>query len=288
MTDWFRSWHGAPTDPKWLLIGRKAGVAPGMVSAVFYALMDYASQHEERGTVEGFDTETYAAFTGWGQSDIESVIVALSDKGLICNGKLAAWEKRQPKREDNSTARVTRHRETKRNEVKRTVTHGNAPEKSREDKIDATHLTRAGARAAQLDNLEEELREASGQQANPSPSLLDLSPIVALIDKGYSLHNDILPRLRAAAGQGKRPSTWAYYVPMITEGKSRTDAITPKAQAPPPHVWVPSDSPLWPHVSERWQHTKGKPLKPYASKHEIGNGAYIPSTWLTDAKAEAS
>jgi len=28
--DWFRSWHGAPNDPKWLVIARKAGVAPGM------------------------------------------------------------------------------------------------------------------------------------------------------------------------------------------------------------------------------------------------------------------
>lgn len=24
--DWFRSWHGAPTDNKWLLIAKRAGV----------------------------------------------------------------------------------------------------------------------------------------------------------------------------------------------------------------------------------------------------------------------
>lgn len=53
--DWFRSWHGAPTDNKWLLIAKRAGVTPMMVSAVFWALLDYASQQEERGSVAGFD-----------------------------------------------------------------------------------------------------------------------------------------------------------------------------------------------------------------------------------------
>ena len=49
--DWFRSWHGAPTDAKWLLIARKSGTTPGQVSAVFWALLDYASQHADRGSV---------------------------------------------------------------------------------------------------------------------------------------------------------------------------------------------------------------------------------------------
>lgn len=62
--DWFRSWHGAPTDNKWLLIAKRAGVTPMMVSAVFWALLDYASQQEERGSVAGFDAETYAMWAG--------------------------------------------------------------------------------------------------------------------------------------------------------------------------------------------------------------------------------
>lgn len=62
--EWFRSWHGAPTDSKFLLIAKRAQVAPGMVSAVYWALLDYASQNEPRGSVEGFDTETYAEWAG--------------------------------------------------------------------------------------------------------------------------------------------------------------------------------------------------------------------------------
>jgi len=54
---WWRSWHGAPTDHKWAVIAARSGVKVGIVSAVAWAMMDYASQHKERGTVDGFDIE---------------------------------------------------------------------------------------------------------------------------------------------------------------------------------------------------------------------------------------
>ena len=114
MTDWFRSWHGAPTDPKWILIASKAQaslashcvtnghivtakVTPGMVSGLAWAMFDHASQHTERGTVSDFDAETYAAFSGFDENAIKAVILAFSDKGLIVDGRFAKWEKRQPK-----------------------------------------------------------------------------------------------------------------------------------------------------------------------------------------------
>ena len=65
MIDWFRSWHGAPTDNKWLTIGRRAGCAPGIVSAIVWALLDYASQNTPRGAITNFDMETYSAFSGF-------------------------------------------------------------------------------------------------------------------------------------------------------------------------------------------------------------------------------
>ena len=153
MTSWFRSWHGAPTDTKWLTIARRAGVAPGVVSAVAWALLDYASQHQDRGSVGGFDAETYAVFSGFDESDVLAVIQALVAKEMIVDNRWASWEKRQPEREDNSAERVRRHREaravqpdetlskrytgvtetptdnvTHRNAVKRSETQGNAPD----------------------------------------------------------------------------------------------------------------------------------------------------------------
>lgn len=140
---WWRSWHGAPTDSKWLLIGRIAKVPPGMVSAVAWAIFDHASQHETRGSVEGFDPESYAAFAGFEDEQVRAIIQAMTTKGVIVDGVLKAWEKRQPKREDTSAERTKGYRERKRKVTQgdavvtqcdaqaSTVTQGDAPEKTR-------------------------------------------------------------------------------------------------------------------------------------------------------------
>jgi hypothetical protein len=135
MTSWFRSWHGAPTDNKWLVIAAKAKVKPGVVSAIAWALFDYASQADDRGSVAGFDAETYATFSGFNESEVQAVVDAMRSKGVIdADGRLAAWDKRQPKREDDSTKRVREYRKRKDsdnddnancNALKRIVTHGN-------------------------------------------------------------------------------------------------------------------------------------------------------------------
>ncbi len=148
--DWFRSWHGAPTDPKWLLIAKRSETQPGIVSAIVWALFDFASQNSaERGSVEAFDAETYAAFSGFDEGAINRVIECLKEKKLIIDGHLSAWEKRQTKREDNSTARVQKHR----NALKRNVTQETPrEEKIREEKIDSE-------------------ANASGAEAPPDPAI---------------------------------------------------------------------------------------------------------------------
>lgn len=131
MIEWFRSWHGAPTDPKWLMIAKRTqtnAANAGMVSAVVWALFDHASQQKERGDVSTFDVETYAAFSGWEASVIADIIKALSDKGFIKNNKIAPWEKRQPKREDGSAERSKEWRERKRTQP------NESNHQSREDK----------------------------------------------------------------------------------------------------------------------------------------------------------
>lgn len=136
MTDWFRSWHGAPTDIKWMAVAKRAGVAPGMVVSVAWALMDRASQADNRGSIEGYDAEELAIFYGYETEQVEAVVAAMEARGVIVGGRFAAWERRQPKREDDSAERVKRHRERQKeasNAVKRDVTHRNAPEKNREE-----------------------------------------------------------------------------------------------------------------------------------------------------------
>ena len=112
------------------MIAHHANVKPGMVSAIFWALLDHASQANERGNVDGFDIETYAIYSGFDEHDIEAVLEVMRIKGVINEGgRLVAWDKRQPKREDDSTGRVRAFRERK-HSMKRNVTHGNAVQRS--------------------------------------------------------------------------------------------------------------------------------------------------------------
>ncbi|MEZ0171042.1 hypothetical protein [Microvirga sp. TS319] len=135
--DWFRSWHGAPTDNKWLVIARKAGTSPAVVSAIVWALLDHASQSDERGSIAGFDVETYAAFSGLEEAEIQSVIGALTHKDIIGpDGGFKNWNRRQPKREDGSADRSREWRDRRRAGAERARTQANAderPDKRREE-----------------------------------------------------------------------------------------------------------------------------------------------------------
>lgn len=112
--DWFRSHHGAPTDPKWLLIAKRANVRPIHVIGTWWALLDYASQHSDRGSIDGFDTETFALFAGLEDEHVSRIVTTLRDKGLIAESRIAQWSRRQPKKEDDSaTERQRRHRANK-------------------------------------------------------------------------------------------------------------------------------------------------------------------------------
>lgn len=162
MNDWWRSWHGAPTDGKWLAVAKRAGVAPILVSATAWALFDYASQHQDRGSIAGFDIESYAIWAGAEESDVTATIQAMTDKQIIRDGRLTAWEKRQPQREDHSTARVRAFRQRRNDddsgetpcnaeEPQRnaSATRRNAPEEIREDTEKIQRETPARARARQ-------------------------------------------------------------------------------------------------------------------------------------------
>jgi hypothetical protein len=156
---WWRSWHGAPTDHKWAVISARSGVKVGIVSAIAWALLDYASQQPDRGSMAGFDTEEYAVYSGFEEVEIVAVIQAMNDKGIIKDGRLTNWEKRQPKREDDSAERVRKFRAEKRN-----VTQGNAPERESESDTESE------------EDKEKEREESKPQAASP------LSPFDAIKD----------------------------------------------------------------------------------------------------------
>ena len=150
---WFKSWDGAPTDPKWLVIGRRTGALPGVVSALWWALMDHANQAADRGSVSGFDSESYAAFTGFDESQICQIIQAFQEKSLIKDGRLAAWDKRQPK-DPTSAVRKRAQREREKNTT--------ACSDCVEDVADVTHVTRDAVTVTRQTDKTRQDREEKG------------------------------------------------------------------------------------------------------------------------------
>lgn len=127
---WWRSWHGAPIDHKWAVIAARAKVKTGIVSAIAWALMDYASQADDRGSIEGFDIETYSVYSGFEIAEIEAVIDAMRSKDIINGDQFTSWEKRQPAREDPTNAeRQSRYK------AKQKVTQDNAEKREKTPKI---------------------------------------------------------------------------------------------------------------------------------------------------------
>lgn len=129
MTDWVRLWHDMPTDPKWRVVARKSGQPLACVLAVFSIMLTNASANAaERGTLLAWDHEDVAAALDMEPEQVEAIHAAMQGK-VLDGDRLSGWDRRQPKREDDSTKRVAKHRAEK----KRDVTQGNAPEKETEE-----------------------------------------------------------------------------------------------------------------------------------------------------------
>lgn len=152
--DWFRSWHGAPTDNKWLLIAKRANVKPIHVSGTWWALLDHASQHSDRGFVDDFDQETFALFAGLEEEHVSRIVTALRDKGMIVDGFIGQWLKRQPKKEDaTANERQARHRANK------PKNGGNPPSGGKQGTPDSTTPDVGHAVSRSVTTDKEEIRE---------------------------------------------------------------------------------------------------------------------------------
>lgn len=117
--EWVRLYHDMPTDPKWRVIAKKAGQRIGDVIAVYaFMLTNASSNTEKRGVTHNLVTEDIAAAIDLGEADVGAILGAMEGK-VVLNGELLGWEKRNPIRENSSTERVRKHRETQRNALKR-------------------------------------------------------------------------------------------------------------------------------------------------------------------------
>lgn len=144
--DWFR-WHNhTASDPKWRAVARRSGAPVPVVVAVWAALCENANQSPERGTLANWSAEDTAAAFDLEPEVVEAIIAAMQGK-VLDGDRLTGWERRNPKREDE-TATDRKRRQRARS---RTVTHSHAPDREidrdrEEETTPSIHLS-AGAPA---------------------------------------------------------------------------------------------------------------------------------------------
>ena len=134
---WFRLWTDMVNDPKWRTIARKSNQRIGDVISVYMHMMTAASNATERGRTQGWSDEDVATALDLETSDVSKILEAM--QGRVLDGDyLTGWEKRQPKREDDSASRSKKHRETQKEIALQTqpnaTDHKNTLDKIREDK----------------------------------------------------------------------------------------------------------------------------------------------------------
>lgn len=117
--DWLKWYHGTVSDSKMKLVAKKSGQNVGTVVAIWAAILEYASQSNDRGSLKDFDPEEIDTLYGYEDGTTEAVIQAMTDKSIICHEmsqdvtgchRLKNWEKRQVK-DDGSTERKRLQRE---------------------------------------------------------------------------------------------------------------------------------------------------------------------------------
>ena len=123
--EWFRWHHGSVTDPKFQLVARKAAVSLPDVLAVWAFVLEKASAADERGATGSLDAEAIDCLFGFDDGDTASILTHMVARGLVSDGVVASWEKRQPRRErpdevtssNSSTERSRTHRAAKAQEA---------------------------------------------------------------------------------------------------------------------------------------------------------------------------
>ncbi|HEX7386260.1 MAG TPA: hypothetical protein VF285_03155, partial [Castellaniella sp.] len=184
------------TDPKWQTIARKSGKPRALVIAIFTHLMLEANEADDRGSVADVNIEDVASAMDCDEEDVSAVLDAMQER-VIVDGRLAGWERRQPKREDignpttgakSNTERSREHRKRKHdatqgNACNDDATQGNAPEAEAEAEAEAEKSKGAAAASPPRERVREAppaappaKTEISEAPAEPPAAIPDEAP----------------------------------------------------------------------------------------------------------------
>jgi hypothetical protein len=115
MTRWFRHYTGMMRDEKLVAVAVKSKQSVERVLWVWSAILESASEISDGGRFD-LDAAEAAYFLRTDESDICSIMDALSSAGRISSGVVVKWSDRQYE-SDKSANRQARYRERKRQET---------------------------------------------------------------------------------------------------------------------------------------------------------------------------
>lgn len=116
--DWFRWHHGSVTDPKFGLVARRAGARLSDVLAVWAFILEQASASDDRGFFGDVDCEAIDCLFGLDDGQTSEILAQMGARGLIEDQRISAWERRQPKREDETANDRKRRQREREHELK--------------------------------------------------------------------------------------------------------------------------------------------------------------------------
>ncbi|ABX36742.1 hypothetical protein Daci_4111 [Delftia acidovorans SPH-1] len=198
--DWFRWHHGSVTDPKFQLVARRAGCRLPDVIAAWAFVLEQASASSDRGSYGDLDFESIDLLMGFDDGVTQKIVAAMEARGLLVDGMVAAWTKRQVKRErtdDSSTERVKAFREKQRQETPEAgdETPGNATQRQetpREEKRREEEKEEAKA-SLSTSSPEKPMDELFADEGKAKTAGVPSCPIDALLDA----YEELLPTLPA-------------------------------------------------------------------------------------------
>lgn len=127
--EWYRVYHGMPEDAKLRVIAKRSGQLMTHVVTVWLCVLDAASRHKTRGTVE-VDSEQIAVVQEIDQRIVESILHTFYEKGMISEDhRLVGWDKRQYATDAERAKKYRdgkKQSDTESNAASRGVTNGNA------------------------------------------------------------------------------------------------------------------------------------------------------------------
>jgi hypothetical protein len=127
--DWFRWHHGSVNDQKFGLVAKKACASVAEVIAVWACLLEASSISEDRGNPGAIDFEAMDFALGLDDGKAAEIYSYMAERGLMTDdGRITAWDKRQPKRErEDETAADRKRRQREREDAQNGVTGGVTP-----------------------------------------------------------------------------------------------------------------------------------------------------------------